>query len=228
MSLHLLPFPQLHGLSGFLFCYSTHKKKRRYKKNKSDRVQTSDSRRSKQASEKERKKERKKERSMKIRRKRKKSPKLGNQTRFILRDERTDEPRTHKRKKKDHRRYLTCKMWRDEFMSAVKCWRLCQKHEGFFFLASQEHESLWFSIGTVGPVPLPFADTAHSFAGSALARSAALIRLFAHSVTHSRAREKVNDSMSQNQAVLNHSEKAFCLLFLGIHGRCGSGIRRRP
>ena len=54
-----------------------------------------------------------------------------------------------------------------------------------------------------------FARTARSFACTALlaslACSAALIRLIARSLTHSRAREKVIDSMSQNDLVLSHS-----------------------
>ena len=59
------------------------------------------------------------------------------------------------------------------------------------------------------PLARPLARTAHSFACSALvaslARPTALIRLHAHKLTHSRARRKVNDLMSQNDLVLSHS-----------------------
>ena len=60
----------------------------------------------------------------------------------------------------------------------------------------------WFRIAmnrdvSTGSLARPFARTAHSYARSpvlaSLARSAALIRSFARSLTHSRARGRVND-----------------------------------
>ena len=71
-----------------------------------------------------------------------------------------------------------------------------------------------------------FACTALSFASSTLltllARSAALICLLARSLTHSRARGKVNDKMSLHQAVLNYSE-----LVGGGRGQDKDGRRKK-
>ena len=84
-----------------------------------------------------------------------------------------------------------------------------------------------------------FACTVHSFACStllaSLARSAALIRSLARFLTHSRARGKENDSMSQKSkrpgfAILSHSALFLVLLcfLVSEHVSPAAGVRIEP
>ena len=66
---------------------------------------------------------------------------------------------------------------------------------------------------TTQPLARPFAHLltllTHLFSLRCLLCSHTLLRTFVHLLTHSHARGKVDDYMSQNQAVLNHSGMAF-------------------
>ena len=78
---------------------------------------------------------------------------------------------------------------------------------------------------STGPLALSFA---HSFVGSDLlalpARWAALIRSFACSLTHSRARGKANHQMLVHQAVLNHRAHHFVLQYTATSGVCLASV----
>ena len=64
---------------------------------------------------------------------------------------------------------------------------------------------------STGPLARPFARSlaplTHSLASPCLLRSRAPLRSFVRSLAHSRARGKVNDSMSQNDLDLSHSAR---------------------